>query len=114
MSGTVENTAVDSATPECKDEYGFPDEADPHSLKNERGSLGVEQSLSLPALFSQESIEEPSECVALSSASVQAETGVNESKPGLDNDTTVDFSTVSKSEDCLVTSQQDNEDEGIW
>uniref|UniRef100_A0A453K8A3 SAP domain-containing protein n=1 Tax=Aegilops tauschii subsp. strangulata TaxID=200361 RepID=A0A453K8A3_AEGTS len=111
--GTLEKTAQGSATPECKDEYGFPDEADPHSLKNERGSLGVEQSLSLPALFSQESIEEPSECVALSSASVQAETGVNESKPGLDNDTTVDFSTVSKSEDCLVTSQQDNEDEGL-
>uniref|UniRef100_A0A453K808 Uncharacterized protein n=1 Tax=Aegilops tauschii subsp. strangulata TaxID=200361 RepID=A0A453K808_AEGTS len=113
QEGTLEKTAQGSATPECKDEYGFPDEADPHSLKNERGSLGVEQSLSLPALFSQESIEEPSECVALSSASVQAETGVNESKPGLDNDTTVDFSTVSKSEDCLVTSQQDNEDEGL-
>uniref|UniRef100_M8B4M7 SAP domain-containing protein n=1 Tax=Aegilops tauschii TaxID=37682 RepID=M8B4M7_AEGTA len=80
--GTLEKTAQGSATPECKDEYGFPDEADPHSLKNER-------------------------------ASVQAETGVNESKPGLDNDTTVDFSTVSKSEDCLVTSQQDNEDEGL-
>ncbi|EMS68103.1 hypothetical protein TRIUR3_34701 [Triticum urartu] len=111
--GTLEKTALGSATPECKDEYGFPDEADPHSLKNERGSLGVEQPLSLPAFFSQESIEEPSECIALSSASVQAETGVNESKPGLDHDTSVDFSTVSKSEDCLVTSQQDNENEEL-
>ncbi|XP_044387715.1 uncharacterized protein [Triticum aestivum] len=111
--GTLQKTALGSATPECKDEYGFPDEADPHSLKNERGSLGVEQPLSLPSLFSEESIEEPSECVALSSASVQAETGVNESKPGLDHDTSVDFSTVSKSEDCLVTSQQDNENEGL-
>ncbi|XP_048529094.1 uncharacterized protein LOC125526736 isoform X5 [Triticum urartu] len=113
QEGTLEKTALGSATPECKDEYGFPDEADPHSLKNERGSLGVEQPLSLPAFFSQESIEEPSECIALSSASVQAETGVNESKPGLDHDTSVDFSTVSKSEDCLVTSQQDNENEEL-
>ncbi|XP_048529093.1 uncharacterized protein LOC125526736 isoform X4 [Triticum urartu] len=111
---TLEKTALGSTTPECKDEYGFPDEADPHSLKNERGSLIVEQSpCSLPTLFTQESVEERSECVVLSSARVQAENGVCESNPGSDHDTSADFSAVSKSEDCLDTSQQDNENEEL-
>ncbi|XP_037435279.1 uncharacterized protein LOC119302336 isoform X3 [Triticum dicoccoides] len=111
---TLEKTALGSTTPECKDEYGFPDEADPHSLKNKRGSLIVEQSpCSLPTLFTQESVEERSECVVLSSARVQAENGVCESNPGSDHDTSADFRAVSKSEDCLDTSQQDNENEEL-
>ncbi|KAI4987867.1 hypothetical protein ZWY2020_028625 [Hordeum vulgare] len=114
-AGTLKETALGSTTPECKDEYEFLDEADPHSLKHERGSLIVEQSpFSLPkTLFSQGSVEEPSECVVLSSARVQSENGVCESNSGSDRDTSVDFSAVSKSKDCLDTSEQDKENEGL-
>ncbi|XP_047051640.1 uncharacterized protein LOC124657064 [Lolium rigidum] len=147
LEGTLENTALGSATPESnqqrglfeeaelhslteercsasvtpegKHDCGLPDEVEPHSSKNERCSTGVEQSpFSLQHLFSQESIEEPYENVAVAvhaknevdkSKDIHVECGVGKSpvqEAVSDHDSSVDFGAVSKSEDCAHTSDE--------
>ncbi|KAK1602607.1 hypothetical protein QYE76_018849 [Lolium multiflorum] len=147
LEGTLENTALGSATPESnqqrglseeaelhsltdercsasvtpegKHDCGLPDEVEPHSSKNERCSTSVEQSpFSLQHLFSQESIEEPYENVALAvhaknevdkSKDIHVEYGVGKTlvqEAVSDHDSSVDFGAVSKSEDCAHTSDE--------
>ncbi|KQJ92108.1 uncharacterized protein LOC100832285 isoform X1 [Brachypodium distachyon] len=117
QEGTPEKTALVSATPEHKYECRLPDDAELHSLKNDRCSSSVEQSPFLQSLFSQKRTEVPMEYGVLSLAGVQADNGVCEAKdcdvecgvensplgePIVDHDAHVDF-----------TSQQDTENEGL-
>ncbi|XP_062203939.1 uncharacterized protein LOC133906156 isoform X2 [Phragmites australis] len=81
QEGTLEKPSLSSATPECKHEYGLPEEAVLHSMKNKVCLPSAEQSpFGLQSLFSQESIEKSVEYGSLASATAHTENGVGELK----------------------------------
>ncbi|XP_062203004.1 uncharacterized protein LOC133905272 isoform X3 [Phragmites australis] len=129
QEGTLEKPSLCLATRECKHECGLPKEAVLHSVKNKGCSSSGEQSpFGLQSLFSQESIEESVEYGALASATAHIENGVDElkdchvtcalektpvSEPISHHDTHEGSCLVSKDDDCMYTTQQDNGIEGL-
>ncbi|KAM0857698.1 hypothetical protein ACQ4PT_048301 [Festuca glaucescens] len=115
LEGTLENTALGSATPESNQQRGLSEEAELHSLK-ERCSSTVtpvgKHDCGLPDEV------EPSENVALAvhaknevdkSKDIHVEYGVGKTpvpEAVSDHDSSVDFGAVSKSEDCADTSDE--------
>ncbi|XP_022683983.1 uncharacterized protein LOC101770487 isoform X2 [Setaria italica] len=129
QEGDSEKPSQFSATPECKHECGLPEETVLHSKENKgRLSIAEQSPFGLQFLFSKESIEKSVEYGALASATVHMENGFDElkdchvkcilekthaSEPFSHHDTDEGSCSVSKSDVCMCTSQQDNGIEGL-
>ncbi|CAM0950128.1 unnamed protein product [Alopecurus aequalis] len=122
QKGTLEKSAIVSATPVCKREYGLPDKAEPFSLKNTICSSSVEDDAHVQeGTLEKAALDSVTRGVKHECELPDAKNGVDESKdihvgygvekPPLpesvsDPYSDVALSGVSKSEDCAYTSDQ--------
>lgn len=129
LSGDSEKPSQFSATPECKNECGLPEETVLHSKENKgRLSIAEKSPFGLQFLFSTENREKSVEYGALASATVHMENVFGElkdchvkctlekthaSEPFSHHDTDEGSHLVSKNDVSMCTSQQDNGTEGI-
>ncbi|TVU51008.1 hypothetical protein EJB05_02410 [Eragrostis curvula] len=108
QEGTLEKPSLLSTLPECRQEYGSPEEAVLHSVKNKECSPSAEQSpFGLQSLFSQESIEDSVVHGSLTSATSNVKCTVEktpESEPVSHHDTHEGLPEINHGEERVSSS----------